>query len=165
LRSIFDIFDGPGGMSCPRHLTSLKSFPGQKSCQRLFNLPSQRRASLEKNCLWRLWRLGQDVKDAKDEHVVLLMYTPLFILAPTDMRSSAGTGMQIPSLQASYVGRGHAHGRQRPSRIHPQSTHPRVRLPQARSWHSFDAESWRRSMRTICGSILMVVDKNKKIKK
>ncbi|KAJ7876648.1 hypothetical protein B0H13DRAFT_2347529 [Mycena leptocephala] len=49
--------------------------------------------------------------------------SPLFILAPTDMLSSAGIDMQIPSLQASYVGRGHAHRRQRPSRIHPQSTH------------------------------------------
>jgi hypothetical protein len=51
---------------------------------------------------------------------------PLFILVPTNMLSSAGTGMQIPSSQASYVGRGHAHGQQRPSRIHPQSTHSRV---------------------------------------
>ncbi|KAF8143425.1 hypothetical protein K438DRAFT_1993847 [Mycena galopus ATCC 62051] len=34
--------------------------------------------------------------------------------------------MQIPSLHVSYVGRGYAHGRQRPSRIHPQSTHSRT---------------------------------------
>ncbi|KAJ7870050.1 hypothetical protein B0H14DRAFT_3576732 [Mycena olivaceomarginata] len=47
------------------------------------------------------------------------------------MRSSVGTGMQIPSLQASYVGRGHAHGRQRPSRIHPHSTHPGARIQSA----------------------------------
>ncbi|KAJ7870140.1 hypothetical protein B0H14DRAFT_3575972 [Mycena olivaceomarginata] len=33
------------------------------------------------------------------------------------MPSSAGTGMLIPSLQASYVGRGHAHGRQPSERI------------------------------------------------
>ncbi|KAJ7681721.1 hypothetical protein B0H14DRAFT_3060931 [Mycena olivaceomarginata] len=51
--------------------------------------------------------------------LVPLAYTPpLFILAPTNMGSSAGTGMQTPSLQASYVGRGHVHRWQRPSRIH-----------------------------------------------
>ncbi|KAJ7884267.1 hypothetical protein B0H13DRAFT_2343751 [Mycena leptocephala] len=32
------------------------------------------------------------------------IYTPLFTLVPPDMRSSTGTGMQISSLQASYMG-------------------------------------------------------------
>jgi hypothetical protein len=67
------------------------------------------------------------------------IHPSLFIPAPTDMHSSARTGMQIPSSQAS--------------RIHPQSTHTRARLTQAR-WHSFNAErarvSWGGWMRTIC---------------